>query len=121
MNFTAPRNFKRGRLIANKYTIIDLLIAAAGAGMSLFLEILFLTTTVSGSAAANLIKAIVFLLPAMIGVLFVIPLGIYHNVFTLLLLFLGKLKKPKYYIWKGIESNVCQRQEKEGTEKGTQK
>ena len=75
----------------------------------------------SESVAANLIKAVVFMLPAMIGLLFVIPLGIYHNVFTLLLLLLGKLKKPKYYIWKGIESNVCQKQKKEGSGKGAQK
>ena len=67
-----------------------------------------------------LIKAVIFMLPAMIGLLFVIPLGIYHNVFTLLLLLLGKLKKPKYYIWKGIESNVYQRQKKESSEKGAQ-
>ncbi len=120
MNFTAPKNFKRGRLIANKYTVTDLLIAGAGVGAALFLEILFLTTAVSESVAANLIKAVIFMLPAMIGLLFVIPLGIYHNVFTLLLLLLGKLKKPKYYIWKGIESNVYQRQKKESSEKGAQ-
>ena len=26
MEFIAPKNFKRGRLIANKYTIVDLII-----------------------------------------------------------------------------------------------
>ena len=61
MNFTAPKNFKRGRLIANKYTVTDLLIAGAGIGTTLFLEILFLTTAVSKRVAANLIKAVIFM------------------------------------------------------------
>ena len=38
MEFNAPKNFKRGRLIANRYTVIDLCIAAAGISVSFSLN-----------------------------------------------------------------------------------
>lgn len=106
MKFTAPKNFKRGRLIANKYTVMDLIIAAAGVGTSLFLEILFLTSISGKNVAMNTITAIALMIPAMISLLFIIPIGIYHNVFALLLMLIRRAGKPKHYIWKGIESNV---------------
>ena len=119
MTFVAPKNFKRGRLIANKYTVTDLLIAGAGILASLALEILFLTRMLSSSATLNLGLAIVFFIPAGIAILFIVPNGIYHNIFTFGLLFTQELFSPKTYIWKGVISDVCQRQDKEASEEGT--
>ena len=118
MNFVAPKNFKRGRLIANKYTITDLLIAGAGILVSLGLEILFLTRMLSSSVSLNLALSIAFFIPAGIAILFIVPNGIYHNIFTFGLLFLHELFSPKDYIWKGVITDVCQRQDKKASEEG---
>ena len=118
MTFVAPKNFKRGRLIANKYTVLDLLIAGTGILTSLALEILFLTRMLSSSSALNLGVAILFFVPAGVSILFIVPNGIYHNIFTFGLLFLQELLSPKSYIWKGVITDVCQRQDKEASEEG---
>ena len=120
MTFVAPKNFKRGRLIANKYTVADLLIAGAGILASLALEILFLTGMLSSSSALNLGVAILFFVPAGVSILFIVPNGIYHNIFTFGLLFLQEMFSPKKYIWKGVITDVCQKQDKETSEEGTQ-
>ena len=62
MTFPAPKNFKRGRLIANKYTISDLAIAAAGIVLSLVTEVIFLLN-IRENAKVNLTVAILLLIP----------------------------------------------------------
>lgn len=101
MTFPAPKNFKRGRLIANKYTIADLVIAAAGIILSLIMEVIFLLN-IRENAKFNLSVAILLLIPAGIAVLFVVPNGIYHNIFTFLVLKIMNLGQRKRYIYGGI-------------------
>lgn len=105
MTFNAPKNFKRGRLIANRYTIADLIIASAGVILSLLLEIFFLLN-VKDNAKINLFVAILLLIPAGIAVLFVVPNGIYHNIFTFLLLKIMNLRQNRKYIYGGIRYYV---------------
>ena len=107
MRFPAPKNFKRGRLIANKYTIADLVIAAAGIILSLVLEVIFLLN-IRENARINLSVAILLLIPAGIAVLFVVPNGIYHNIFTFLVLKIMNLGQRKRYIYGGIRQYVSE-------------
>ena len=107
MRFPAPKNFKRGRLIANKYTIADLVIAAAGIILSLVLEVIFLLN-IRENAKVNLFVAILLLIPAVIAVLFVVPNGIYHNIFTFLVLKIMNLGQRKRYIYGGIRQYVSE-------------
>ena len=107
MRVPAPKNFKRGRLIANKYTIADLVIAAAGIILSLVLEVIFLLN-IRENAKVNLFVAILLLIPAGIAVLFVVPNGIYHNIFTFLVLKIMNLGQRKRYIYGGIRQYVSE-------------
>ena len=107
MRFPAPKNFKRGRLIANKYTIADLVIAAADIVLSLVMEVIFLLN-IRENAKVNLFVAILLLIPAGIAVLFVVPNGIYHNIFTFLVLKIMNLGQRKRYIYGGIRQYVSE-------------
>ena len=107
MTFPAPKNFKRGRLIANKYTIVDLVIAAAGIVLSLVMEVIFLLN-IRENAKINLTVAILFLIPAGIAVLFVVPNGIYHNIFTFMVLKIMNLGQRRKYIYGGIRQYVSE-------------
>ncbi len=111
MIFNAPKDFKRGRLIANKYTLTDLLIAGTGVTMSLILEIIFFIVFLNKSLIRNLAFAVLFLLPAGISILFVVPNGIYHNIFTFLELKAMNLRQPKMYIYEGIKHYGSDRKE----------
>ena len=111
MTFPAPKNFKRGRLIANKYTIADLAIASAGIILSLVMEVIFLLN-IKENLKVNLSVAILLLIPAGIAVLFVVPNGIYHNIFTFMLLKIMNLKQRKKYIYGGIRQYVSEEEQK---------
>lgn len=111
MMFIAPKNFKRGRLIANKYTVIDLIIAISGVLISLILEVMFLTGMLSVDIAKNIFLAILFLIPAGISVLFVVPNGIYHNIFTFIVLSIMELFSDKEFMWAGIYNAVQDKQD----------
>ncbi len=112
MMFPAPKNFKRGRLITNKYTIADLMIAAAGIVMSLVMEVIFLLN-IRENAKVNLTVAILLLIPAGIAVLFVVPNGIYHTIFTYLILKIKNLGQRRKYIYGRIRQYVSEEKEKE--------
>ena len=107
MDFHAPKNFKRGRLIANKYTIADLIIASAGIILSLAMEIIFLLN-IKDNMKINLFVAILLLIPAGIAVLFVVPNGIYHNIFTFAVLKIMNLSQHRKYIYGGIRQYVSE-------------
>ena len=65
MIFVAPKNFKRGRLIANKYTVLDLLIAIIGVLITLLLEIMFLLSGLQDTVGKNIAIATILLLPCL--------------------------------------------------------
>jgi len=125
MKFTAPKNFKRGRLISNKYTIADLIIAAAGIVVSLVMEVFFLLN-IRENAKINLFVAILLLIPAGIAVLFVVPNGIYHNIFTFLVLKIMNLGQRRKDIYGGIrkyaaeEERQDRQKREEKAEEGTE-
>ncbi len=110
MEFIAPRNFKRGRLIANKYTVADLIIAAAGITLSFASEVIFLIN-LNGNIKTNLSIALLLLIPGGIGVLFVVPNGIYHNIFTFFVLKFMNLGQRRKYIYGGIKRYVSEEEQ----------
>ena len=64
MQFNSPKNFKKGRLIANRYRPIDLLIAGIAIAMTLSSEMIYLLL-MNGKHIAVLATLCI---PALIGV-----------------------------------------------------
>ena len=98
MQFNSPKNFKKGRLIANRYRPVDLLIAGIAIAMTLSSEMVYLLL-MNGKHVAVLA---VLCIPALIGVCLLIPFEIYHNPIEMIKLYMIYQKKQKKYIWAGI-------------------
>lgn len=105
MNFISPKNFKSGRLIANKYTTQDLIILVGGIIASFVLELIYFSSFISKNGIINIVMFVLFALPAGICLLLVTPFGVYHNVLTFIQLLLIHIKTPKAYIWGGLKRN----------------
>ena len=98
MQFSSPKNFKKGRLIANRYRPIDLVIAGIAIAMTLISEMVYLLL-LNGKHIAILAALCI---PALIGVCLLIPFEIYHNPIEMIKLYMVYQKTPKKYIWAGI-------------------
>ena len=96
MVFTAPKNFKRGRLIGNKYRAIDLVIAISLIVLSISL---ILTYVLNGGT--NIIIIMIFLFPCLIAALILIPLGFYHNLIQKGILWIMFRTSRRKWIWQG--------------------
>lgn len=98
MQFNSPKNFKRGRLISNRYRIIDVVIAGIGIMISIFsiVAYLLLVKTVEPIAVGFLV------LPFIAGCLMLIPYDVYHNLLVMIELFIIYKKQNKKYIWEGV-------------------
>jgi hypothetical protein len=101
MSFNCPKNFKQGRLIANRFRWIDLIIAGIGIIFSL-IAIMTYITAFSGRSA-YIVCAL--LLPGVLTVVLISPAGIYHNVLEFLIMMIRYLMSDRYYIWGGIYKN----------------
>lgn len=97
MNFIAPKNFKRGRLIGNKYRPIDLVIAI---GLITFSVVFVLTYALGGGT--NLIVIMILLMPCLFSALILVPLDFYHNVIQRLFLWISFITGRKEWKWQGI-------------------
>lgn len=98
MEFNTPKNFKQGRLIANKYRVIDIVLLLA--------SILFtVTSIVTYLQLEGKHVAVVLLLtvPVISILLLTIPHGIYHNYLVYLHVIFLYNKQEKHYIYKGVE------------------
>lgn len=115
MDFISPKNFKSGRLIANKYTSSDLILLVAGIIASFVLELIYFSSFISPNKIANIVCACVFALPAAISLLLVMPFGVYHNVKTFLKLLIIDIKTPNNYTWGGLLRNANKYEETEKT------
>lgn len=96
--FTTPKNFKKGKLIANQYRWIDLAILSGGVLSSVF-GIMIYFAFYEGRSWLSLF---LFLIPATVCFVLTLPLGIYHNVLEYLKMVLRNLKTQRNYIWEGI-------------------
>ncbi|MBR3345900.1 MAG: hypothetical protein IKG37_02345 [Solobacterium sp.] len=98
MQFNSPKNFKRGRLINNRYRPIDLVIAGITITITMTAEMIYLLA-LNGKHVAILVALTI---PAMIGICLLIPFEIYHNPIEMIKLFFIYVQTPKKYIWEGI-------------------
>lgn len=98
MIFSSPKNFKRGRLINNRYRPVDLMIGIGAVIITLGLELLYLV----GMNGRDPWTAAVLVLPAAIGVTMLVPFKIYHNLMELGHLYLIYLGCRKRWIWEGV-------------------
>ena len=96
--FTTPKNFKKGKLIANQYRWIDMFILISGILLSV-ISILIYFALLEGRSWLFLL---VFLIPGTIGFVFTLPLGIYHNVMEYLKMTVKNRHKLTVYTWEGI-------------------
>ena len=97
MQFNSPKNFKRGRLISNRYRPIDLVIAAVLITITLMSEMIYLLAMNGKSVVLLLLLCF----PAMIGVCLLIPIEIYHNPIEMIKLYFIYRRTPKKWIWEG--------------------
>jgi len=101
MTFNCPKNFKQGRLIANRFRWIDLIIAAIGITFSL----IAIMTYISAFHGSSAIIICALLIPGVLTVVLISPAGIYHNVLEFLIVMISYLRSEKYYIPGGIYKN----------------
>ena len=98
VQFNAPSNFKNGRLIANRFRVIDLIIAITGVTVS----ILLLNRLLRATSQAKIGWILLMLLPGVAAMILVSPAGRYHNILTFIQVFLTFATDKKKYIWEGV-------------------
>lgn len=97
MNFNCPRNFKQGRLIANRFRVSDLILASSGISISVLSVMICITAGVS-----NAYVICSLLLPGIICFVLVCPTGIYHNFLVFITIMIRYGLSPKLFVWEGI-------------------
>lgn len=97
MNHIAPKNFKRGRLIGNKYRPIDLIISFCFITISI---VAILSYALNGGT--NLIVIMILLIPCLFAALILVPLDFYHNVIQRIFLWLIYITGKRDWKWQGI-------------------
>lgn len=91
--YLIPANTKKGQLIFNIFTPIDLLIFGIGLATSFVLLVWLGTDTV--------LRTILILIPALFTALLVMPIPNYHNVISFLNSMYSFFTKQRKYMWKG--------------------
>jgi hypothetical protein len=92
-NYLIPANSKKSLLIFNMFRLIDLIIAATGAIITLFLMFLVSNQGLSG--------VIIKLAPVGICLFLVMPLPFYHNILVFLTEVFLYYNNPTKYLWRG--------------------
>lgn len=98
MQFQSPKNFKRGRLVANKYRPVDLFLAV-------LLTIISIASVLTYLLSYNGKRALVItllLFPAGIGLTLIIPFAVYHNFLELIHLALKHYLTRRKWKWEGV-------------------
>ena len=91
--FLIPANSKRGLLIFNVFTSLDLIIFGSGIFTTVFLIMIY--------SPPGLLETILVLLPALITGLLVTPVPNYHNVLLVLIEAYTYFTERQNFIWKG--------------------
>lgn len=97
MTFFAPKDFKKGRLIMNRYRKIDILIVLVFAIITIPTMLISLT-----SETVNIPLFFLSLTILIFVVFFVQPFHIYHNFLVFFSLLYRYFRREKKYIWYGI-------------------
>ena len=96
--FTTPKNFKKGKLIANQYRWIDMLMLIGGITLSVACILIYFAIF----EGRSWVILLCFLVPGTIGFVLTLPLGIYHNVMEYLKMINQNRNTHGEYIWEGI-------------------
>lgn len=110
MEFIAPKNFKSGRLIMNRFKPGDLILLISTLLFS------FLSAVIYVALAGNHIRIeviVILIIPSAIGFFLTMPFGINHNILIFLRIVILYLKKKKEYYWEGIARYEIREDEKE--------
>lgn len=91
--YLIPANTKKGQLIFNMFTPIDLIIFGTGLGISFIFLVTIGTDTIS--------RTILILFPALFTALLVMPVPNYHNVISFFISMYHFFTKQRKYLWRG--------------------
>jgi len=112
LQFNAPTNFKKGRLIASRFRVIDLIIAIVGIMISVILVNTFMPLL------HNMLWLIVMMIPAVVAVILVCPAGQYHNILVFLQVVLNFYTSQRKFIWEGVHKESYEEDKYEENVKG---
>ena len=98
----APKNYKRGKFIMGRFTVLQLLTLLGCCAFSLFGCIMFSMYSKSMAVEWRITFFAVLLMPAVFAYAATFPMGIYHNLLNLTMLWIRHLKKVRKYSWEGI-------------------
>jgi len=112
LQFNAPSNFKKGRLIASRFRVIDLIIAIFGITVSVILINTFMPLL------HNMFWLIFMMMPAAIGIILVCPAGQYHNILVFLQVVLIFYTSQRRYIWEGVHKESYEEDKNEENVEG---
>jgi hypothetical protein len=91
--YLIPANTKKGQLIFNMFTPLDLIIFGTGIAISFILLLVIGTDTIP--------RTIIILIPALFTALLVMPIPNYHNVITFSISMYKYFTNQRKYLWKG--------------------
>lgn len=98
MTFYQPQNFKKGRLVAGGYRIIDLVMIVLTTAITFFIEAILLNAD-----KINVVLCVIVVIPILIILLLTIPLGNYHNLYVFGKYYLVHIMfQRRNYKWGGI-------------------
>ncbi len=98
LRFTAPKDFKKGRLILGRFRLIDLIILIVSILFSLIGTIMYITLVKHFHIGVLLL----FMLPGVLAYALTFPAGIYHNYLMWIKVYIRQWQEPKQYIWEGV-------------------
>lgn len=96
--FTAPANFKQGRLIMSRFRKVDLAAVIICSGFSLVSVMVY----VSMSRIINIGIVIAMLIPAALAYVLTLPCGMYHNQWLWMKSLISFGTHNNTYQWEGI-------------------
>jgi len=96
MLYIVPKNFKKGSLIAGRYTLVDVIILVSTFAFSTIAFLVLMTLE------APLVLVAIAIIPALVGYLLTSPFNNWHNWLHMLLSELAFISVQKKYSWEGI-------------------
>lgn len=99
LHFNAPKNFKNGRLIGNRYRVGDLVLLIS-CGIISALSLIIYISVMHGR---DLFLVVMMFVPAALAYVLTLPSGgVYHNNMELLKMLLYYNRSKHSYQWEGI-------------------
>jgi hypothetical protein len=91
--YLIPANTKRGMLIFNAFTVLDIILLGTGIGITLLLVI--------AMPPRGLLQTIIWLAPALVSAFLVTPVPNYHNVLSVIKSIIKFYNSRRRFYWGG--------------------